>query len=185
MPIIPGIKIERLLLALGITLLIADTVPHPHLSPGLVEHSLTSGTGWIDASRLYCQSCRWGKPLATASQPFSVSLPTPDLEEPPMKPLTSIFLTVSGLLLLAIGSTILFVPHAFYASDGIVLGNNPSLLSEIRAPGGLLADQRTGHPRWGVSFHAAIAGIYADCPRLRILRTIAFGGLVSGWNAVY
>jgi hypothetical protein len=56
-----------------------------------------------------------------------------------MKPLTSIFLTVSGLLLLAIGGTILFVPHTFYASDGIVLGNNPSMLSEIRAPGGLLA----------------------------------------------
>ena len=56
-----------------------------------------------------------------------------------MKPVTSIFLTVSGLLLLAIGGTILFVPHAFYASDGIVLGQDPSLLSEIRAPGGLLA----------------------------------------------
>jgi hypothetical protein len=40
MQIIKGIKIERLLLALGITLLIADTVPHPHLSPGLVEHAL-------------------------------------------------------------------------------------------------------------------------------------------------
>ena len=56
-----------------------------------------------------------------------------------MKPVTSILLIVSGLLLLAIGGTILFVPHAFYASDGIVLGTDPSLLSEIRAPGGLLA----------------------------------------------
>jgi len=56
-----------------------------------------------------------------------------------MKSLTPIFLSVSGLLLLAIGGTILLVPHAFYASDGIVLGNDPSLLSEIRAPGGLLA----------------------------------------------
>jgi hypothetical protein len=56
-----------------------------------------------------------------------------------MKFLTVIFLSVSGLLLLAIGCTILFVPHAFYASDGIVLGNDPRLLSEIRAPGGLLA----------------------------------------------
>ena len=55
-----------------------------------------------------------------------------------MKPLTVIFLSVSGLLL-AIGGTILLVPHTFYASDGIMLGNNPSLLSEIRAPGGLLA----------------------------------------------
>ena len=55
-----------------------------------------------------------------------------------MKLITFIFLTVSGLLLLVIGSTILLIPHAFYASDGIVLGQDPSLLSEIRAPGGLL-----------------------------------------------
>jgi hypothetical protein len=40
MQIIKEIKIERLLLALGTTLLVADTVPHPHLSAGLVEHSL-------------------------------------------------------------------------------------------------------------------------------------------------
>ena len=56
-----------------------------------------------------------------------------------MKPLTIVFLSVSGLLLLAIGGAILLVPHVFYASDGIVLGSDPSLLSEIRAPGGLLA----------------------------------------------
>ncbi|MEM9089035.1 MAG: DUF4345 domain-containing protein [Cyanobacteria bacterium P01_F01_bin.53] len=56
-----------------------------------------------------------------------------------MKPLTISFLSISGLLLLAIGGTILLVPHAFYASDGIMLSSNPSLLSEIRAPGGLLA----------------------------------------------
>jgi hypothetical protein len=56
-----------------------------------------------------------------------------------MKSLTLIFLSVSGLLLLIIGGTILLVPQAFYASDGIALGNDPSLLSEIRAPGGLLA----------------------------------------------
>jgi hypothetical protein len=40
MQIIQEIKIERLLLALGITLLIADTVPHPNLSAGLVEYTL-------------------------------------------------------------------------------------------------------------------------------------------------
>ncbi|MEM8640615.1 MAG: DUF4345 domain-containing protein [Cyanobacteria bacterium P01_G01_bin.54] len=53
--------------------------------------------------------------------------------------ITILFLALAGLLLLAIGGTILFVPHTFYASDGILLGNDPSLLSEIRAPGGLLA----------------------------------------------
>jgi len=56
-----------------------------------------------------------------------------------MNRLTSLFLGCAALLLLAIGGTILFIPHLFYASDGIILGNNPSLLSEIRAPGGLLA----------------------------------------------
>jgi len=40
MQIIQEIKIERLVLALGITLLIADTVPHPNLSAGLLEHAL-------------------------------------------------------------------------------------------------------------------------------------------------
>jgi len=40
MQIIQEIKIERLLLALGITLLIADTAPQPHLSAGLIEHTL-------------------------------------------------------------------------------------------------------------------------------------------------
>ncbi len=40
MQIIKDIKIERLLLALGITLFIADTVPHPNFSAGLVEHTL-------------------------------------------------------------------------------------------------------------------------------------------------
>ena len=52
---------------------------------------------------------------------------------------TVIYLVISGLLLLAIGATILAVPHAFHGSNGIALGDNPNLLSEIRAPGGLLA----------------------------------------------
>lgn len=40
MQIIQDIKIERLVLALGITLLIADTAPYPNLSAGLVEQAL-------------------------------------------------------------------------------------------------------------------------------------------------
>lgn len=52
---------------------------------------------------------------------------------------TLTFLFLAGLLLLGIGSAILLVPHAFHASNGIVLGEDPSLLSEVRAPGGLLA----------------------------------------------
>lgn len=53
--------------------------------------------------------------------------------------IATIYLTLAGLLLLAIGGAILLAPHAFHASNGIELGNNPTLLSEIRAPGGMLA----------------------------------------------
>ena len=54
-------------------------------------------------------------------------------------PMTVTYLVIAGLLLLAIGSAILLAPHAFHGSNGIILGDNPNLLSEIRAPGGLLA----------------------------------------------
>ncbi|MGI1663571.1 DUF4345 domain-containing protein [Palleronia sp. KMU-117] len=49
-------------------------------------------------------------------------------------------LGLSGATSLGIGAAILAAPHAFYASYGIVLGPDPSLLSELRAPGaGLVA----------------------------------------------
>ncbi|HAE93298.1 DUF4345 domain-containing protein [Hyphomonas atlantica] len=54
------------------------------------------------------------------------------------QPLTRILLAVSGTTGLAIGLAVLFQPHAFLASSGISLGTDASLLSEIRAPGGLL-----------------------------------------------
>ena len=47
-------------------------------------------------------------------------------------------LFISGLIASAIGATILFSPGAFYASYGIALGDNVSLLNEIRASGGVL-----------------------------------------------
>ncbi|MEZ5277018.1 MAG: DUF4345 domain-containing protein [Opitutaceae bacterium] len=53
-------------------------------------------------------------------------------------PLTRILLLVSGGLLLAVGCATLLQPHAFFAANGIALGNDPSELSEVRAPGGLL-----------------------------------------------
>ena len=49
-----------------------------------------------------------------------------------------VFLSLSGLLLLAIGGGILLAPQAFHASNGIVLDSDATLMSEIRAPGGLL-----------------------------------------------
>lgn len=58
-----------------------------------------------------------------------------------MKPtlLEKIALGLSGLTALTIGAFILFAPHAFYASYGIPLGEDASLLSELRAPGAGLA----------------------------------------------
>ncbi|MEP4196830.1 MAG: DUF4345 domain-containing protein [Aliishimia sp.] len=45
-----------------------------------------------------------------------------------------ITLGVSGFTALGIGGMITIAPHAFYASYGINLENNASLLSELRAP---------------------------------------------------
>jgi len=53
-------------------------------------------------------------------------------------PIIRTLLGFSGLVALGIGMIILFHPHALFASNGITLGNDPNLLSEVRAPGGLL-----------------------------------------------
>jgi hypothetical protein len=47
-------------------------------------------------------------------------------------------LLVSGFILTGIGGAILFMPMALFASNGIDLGGNISLLNEIRPPGGAL-----------------------------------------------
>ena len=47
-------------------------------------------------------------------------------------------LFVTGLIAASIGGTILVMPAAFYASYGIDLGGNVSLLNEVRASGGIL-----------------------------------------------
>ncbi|MDF0595964.1 DUF4345 domain-containing protein [Psychromarinibacter halotolerans] len=53
--------------------------------------------------------------------------------------LETIALGLAGLVALIIGAFILFAPHAFYASYGILLGRDANLLSELRAPGAGLA----------------------------------------------
>jgi hypothetical protein len=50
-----------------------------------------------------------------------------------------ITLGLSGLVALAIGLMITFLPQTFYASYGIGLAPDPNLLSELRAPGAGLA----------------------------------------------
>ena len=47
-------------------------------------------------------------------------------------------LALAGATAVGIGTAILISPAAFYTSYGITLGSDPSLLSEIRAPGGAL-----------------------------------------------
>ena len=49
-----------------------------------------------------------------------------------------ILLSVSGVILLLVGAATLFHPYVFFAAEGVMLGSDPNLLSEIRAPGGLL-----------------------------------------------
>ncbi|SDH91723.1 DUF4345 domain-containing protein [Lutimaribacter saemankumensis] len=53
--------------------------------------------------------------------------------------LEKIALGISGLTAFGIGAAILAAPHAFYASYGITLDGNASLLSELRAPAAGLA----------------------------------------------
>lgn len=48
-------------------------------------------------------------------------------------------LGLAGVTAFGIGAFILAAPHAFYASYGIALGSDASLLSELRAPGAGLA----------------------------------------------
>lgn len=49
-----------------------------------------------------------------------------------------ITLFIAGLIALYVGAGLLFFPVAFEASSGISLGSDPALLSEVRAPGGVL-----------------------------------------------
>ncbi|HEY9886942.1 MAG TPA: hypothetical protein V6D02_00975 [Candidatus Obscuribacterales bacterium] len=41
MRIFQEIKVSRLVLAVAVTLLVADTIPHPNLAAGVVESSLS------------------------------------------------------------------------------------------------------------------------------------------------
>jgi len=50
-----------------------------------------------------------------------------------------IVLLLSGSIMTGIGLAVLILPAPFYATNGIALGANPSLLNEVRASGGALA----------------------------------------------
>ena len=51
---------------------------------------------------------------------------------------SKVILFIAGLVAAAVGGAILFVPAEFHATTGITLGDNISLLNEIRASGGAL-----------------------------------------------
>lgn len=51
---------------------------------------------------------------------------------------TRIFLAISGAIACLIGAAVLLIPHTFFATNDITLTSDPNLMSEIRAPGGLL-----------------------------------------------
>ena len=58
--------------------------------------------------------------------------------ETQMTYLQKAILFLAGATAFSIGAAILIFPAAFYTSYGITIGSDPSLLSEIRAPGGAL-----------------------------------------------
>jgi hypothetical protein len=93
-------------------------------------------------------------------------------------------LGISGATALGIGAVILAAPHAFYASYGIMLGSDPSLLSELRAPGAGLAASGAimlaGIFRHGLALIAVVfaLAVFLAFPAGRIVG-IAFDGMPS------
>lgn len=75
-------------------------------------------------------------------------------------------LAVAGLVAVGVGVAILFVPHAFYASSGIALGDNVNLLNEMRASGGpvlmvgLFALISLARTQWAAAALTASATLY-------------------------
>ena len=102
-----------------------------------------------------------------------------------MTPVQKIALGVAGITALGIGAFILAAPHAFYASYGIVLGQDPSLLSELRAPGAGLAAfgavMLAGIVRPALRQAAVVAAltVFLAFPAGRVLGLVA-DGLPSG-----
>lgn len=103
-----------------------------------------------------------------------------------MTSLQKIALGIAGLTALSIGAFILIAPHAFYASYGIVLDPNPSLLSELRAPGAGLAAfgamMLAGIARSSLRQSAAVAAltVFLAFPAGRVLGLMADGVPSSG-----
>jgi hypothetical protein len=98
--------------------------------------------------------------------------------------LQKIALGTSGVSALGIGAAITLAPDTFYASYGIALGSDPSLLSELRAPGAGLAAlgavMLAGLVRQSLSEAALVAAlvVFLGFPAGRIVG-LAFDGMPS------
>lgn len=55
-----------------------------------------------------------------------------------MRHLSGLLLVVSGVGLATVGGLMTFAPSALFGSNGVQIGSDPNLLSEIRGPGGVL-----------------------------------------------
>ncbi|WP_272003178.1 DUF4345 domain-containing protein [Roseovarius sp. ZX-A-9] len=100
--------------------------------------------------------------------------------------LEKIALGISGVTAVGIGGFILAAPQTFYASYGITLGNDASLLSELRAPAaglaalGLLMLAGILRQAWaGTSFVAALI-VFLAFPAGRLVGIVADGIPSSG-----
>lgn len=87
-----------------------------------------------------------------------------------------ISLGIAGITAVSIGAFILIAPQAFYASYGIVLGPDPSMLSELRAPGAGLA--ALGVIMLAGLFRAAVAPV-ALAASMTVYIAFPVGRLVS------
>lgn len=100
--------------------------------------------------------------------------------------LQKVALGIAGATSLSIGVCILAAPHAFYASYGVALGSDPSLLSELRAPGaGLIAFgaiMLAGIVRQALSQTAsgAALAVFVAFPAGRIVSLVVDGTPSSG-----
>lgn len=103
-----------------------------------------------------------------------------------MKRIQKIALGLAGITALGIGASILIASHAFYASYGIALGSDPSLLSELRAPGAGLAAlggvMLAGILRPALQHTAVVAAltVFLAFPAGRVLGLVADGMPSSG-----
>lgn len=85
-------------------------------------------------------------------------------------------LAIGGVTALAIGTFLLCAPQAFYASYGVTLDQDPSLLSDLRAPGTGLA--AFGGVILAGAFREALTSI-AVIAALTIYIAFPFGRVVS------